>query len=66
MVGVRVKERSQDETAARFAVVELAVVALGKLAVAGPRGKMNANEREEMRQCLFDCLEVLNNEKENY
>ena len=64
MVGIRT-EFGQEESA-KLAVIELAVSALGALAVGGPHGKLNANERVEMRQCLMDALEVLNNEKETY
>lgn len=57
---------SEEENAAKLATLEIAIVCLGKLALAGPKGRLTVNEQVEMRQALFDCLEVLNNEKENY
>ena len=61
------RERELEmDLSAKLAVIELAVVALGKLALAGPRSRMTVNDQVESRQALFDALEVLNNEKENY
>ena len=51
---------------AKMATVEIAIVCLGRLALAGPGARLKANEVIEMRQALFDALEVLNDEKENY
>ncbi len=55
----------EKENAAKLAVIEIAIVCLGRLALAGPRARLNANEVVEMRQALFDCLEVLNDMKED-
>ena len=57
-------EVSDKEIAAKLAVVEIAIVCLGKLALAGPKARMTVNDQIEMRQALFDCLEVLNDMKE--
>ena len=51
---------------AKLAVIELAVAALGRLAVRGPKSHLTTNERVLLNQTLFDALEVLNNEKETY
>lgn len=53
-----------QENAAKLAVIEIAIVAFGRLALKGPRGHLTANDEVELRQALFDCLEVLNDEKE--
>ena len=54
-----------DKESAKLAVIELAVKALGRLAMAGPMSYLTAQERAECMACLFDALEVLNDEKEN-
>ena len=54
----------REKTEAKLAVLEIAVAALGKLALDGPGGRLNANDRVELRQALFDALEVLNDELE--
>ncbi len=48
---------------AKLSVIEVAVTALGKLAIEGPKHYLNLNERHELNQKLFECLEILNNEK---
>ena len=58
--------QQQQENAAKLAVIELAVIALGRLALAGPKGYLSAQDRIDLRQHLFDALEVLNNEKDSY
>ena len=55
-----------EEVEKKLAIVEIAIVCLGKLALAGPRARLTVNESVELMQALFDCLEVLNNEKETY
>lgn len=57
---------SDPEKDARYAVLEIAIKCLGRMALEGPGGEMSAQHRLELRQSLFDCLEVLNDEKENY
>ncbi len=57
------EERSK---AAKLAVIEEAVCLLGRLAVRGPGTHLATNERAELNQKLFECLEVLNNEKVTY
>ncbi len=57
------KEKQIEE---KLAVVEIAITCLGKLALRGPRSKLNAQEVVELNQALMDCLEVLNDEKENH
>ena len=54
-----------EENAAKLAVIEIAIVCLGKLALKGPRAYLPANDRVEINQALFDCLEVLNDMKED-
>ncbi len=60
------RQKSRDESA-KLAVIELAVVALGKLALQDSRtGYLSAQEKIDAHQCLMDALEVLNDERETY
>ncbi len=58
------QEKEKKAASEKLAILEIAIVCLGKLALVGPGGRMTVNEQVEMRQALFDCLEVLNDEKE--
>ena len=49
----------------RVVVIARAVQVLGKLVMTGPGAYLSHNERRELNQLLFECLEVLNDEKEN-
>ncbi len=55
----------EKELRAKLDVIELAVVALGTLTMRGPTGYLTFEESNELRQCLQDALEVLNDEKGN-
>lgn len=57
--------RKEDESA-KLAVIELAVQTLGRLALIGPSAYLSPNERAKLNQILFECLEVLNDEKDTY
>ena len=48
-------------------MLELAILALGRLAMQHKRtARLTSAEVTELHQVLFECLEVLNNEKETY
>ena len=65
IAGSEAAYQGADESA-KLAVIELAVVALGRLAVRGPNTHLSVQDRVELNQTLFECLEVLNNEKDTY
>lgn len=53
-----------EELSAKLAVIQIAITCLGRMALKGPMGYLSANDMVQMKQALFDCLEVLNDEKE--
>ncbi len=63
---MKVPRRVERTDAERISVIEDAVEALGALALAGPGARLNAQQRHELNHRLFECLEVLNDEKVTY
>ncbi len=63
MIGVCPSCGQKGISRAKLVLLE-GVAALGALALAGPYGELTAEERRDLKESLFECLELLNNEKE--
>ena len=55
----------KDERAAMLLVIRDAVCLLGALSVRGPDATLSNMERRELNAKLFECLEYLNNARED-
>ena len=56
------RQKGQGESA-KLTVIARAVAMLGKLVMTGPGTYLSHDERRRLNQMLFECLEILNDEK---